>query len=70
MSLGYEINKYQLSDKFKKKIISIKLKNEELAYSNNLPKYLSKSSSDIFVIMGAGDISEEVQMIKKHIELL
>ena len=29
-------------DKFKKKIISIKIKNEELAYSNNLPKYLSK----------------------------
>jgi len=41
-SLGYDINKYELSDKFKKKIISIKIKNEELAYSNNLPKYLSK----------------------------
>ena len=45
-------------------------KNKCLTNKTNLPKYLSKSSSDIFVIMGAGDISDEVQMIKKHIELL
>ena len=44
--------------------------NKCLITKSNLPKYLSKSSSDILVIMGAGDISEEVNSIKKHIELL
>ena len=44
--------------------------NKCLISKSNLPKYLSKSSSDILVIMGAGDISEEVNSIKKHIELL
>jgi UDP-N-acetylmuramate--alanine ligase len=43
--------------------------NKCLITKSNLPKYLSKSSSDILVIMGAGDISEEVNTIKKHIEL-
>ena len=44
--------------------------NKCLITKSNLPKYLSKSSSDILVIMGAGDISEEVNSIKKHIESL
>ena len=44
--------------------------NKCLITKSNLPKYLSKSSSDILVIMGAGDISEEVNSIKKHLELL
>ena len=44
--------------------------NKCLISKSNLPKYLSKSSSDILVIMGAGDISEEVNSIKKHLELL
>ena len=44
--------------------------NKCLITKSNLPKYLSKSSSDILVIMGAGDISEEVNLIKKHLELL
>ena len=44
--------------------------NKCLITKSNLPKYLSKSSSDILVIMGAGDISEEVNSIKKHVELL
>ena len=44
--------------------------NKCLITKSNLPKYLSKCSSDILVIMGAGDISEEVNSIKKHIELL
>ena len=44
--------------------------NKCLITKSNLPKYLSKSSSDILVIMGAGDISEEVNSIKKYIELL
>jgi len=44
--------------------------NKCLITKSNLPKYLGKSSSDILVIMGAGDISEEVNSIKKHIELL
>jgi UDP-N-acetylmuramate--alanine ligase len=48
----------------------IKNNNKCLITKSNLPKYLSKSSSDILVIMGAGDISEEVNSIKKHIELL
>ena len=48
----------------------IKNNNKYLITKSNLPKYLSKSSSDILVIMGAGDISEEVNSIKKHIELL
>ena len=47
----------------------IKNNNKYLITKSNLPKYLSKSSSDILVIMGAGDISEEVNTIKKHIEL-
>jgi UDP-N-acetylmuramate--alanine ligase len=47
----------------------IKNNNKCLITKSNLPKYLSKSSSDILVIMGAGDISEEVNTIKKHIEL-
>ena len=45
----------------------IKNNNKCLITKSNLPKYLSKSSSDILVIMGAGDISEEVNSIKKHI---
>ena len=48
----------------------IKNNNKCLITKSNLPKYLSKSSSDILVIMGAGDISEEVNSIKKHLELL
>jgi UDP-N-acetylmuramate--alanine ligase len=44
--------------------------NKCLITKSNLPKYLSKSNSDILVIMGAGDISEEVNSIKKYIELL
>jgi len=48
----------------------IKNNNKCLITKSNLPKFLSKSSSDILVIMGAGDISEEVNSIKKHIELL
>ena len=48
----------------------IKNNNKCLITKSNLPKYLSKSSSDILVIMGAGDISEEVNSIKKHVELL
>jgi UDP-N-acetylmuramate--alanine ligase len=48
----------------------IKNNNKCLITKSNLPKYLSKSSSDILVVMGAGDISEEVNSIKKHLELL
>jgi UDP-N-acetylmuramate--alanine ligase len=49
-----------------------KIKNNRklISKKSNLSSYLKNSKSDVFVIMGAGDISDEVQLIKEKIELL
>ena len=49
-----------------------KIKNNRklISKKSNLSNCLKKSKSDVFVIMGAGDISDEVQLIKEKIELL
>ena len=41
-----------------------------ISKKSNLSNCLKNSKSDVFVIMGAGDISDEVQIIKEKIELL
>ena len=49
-----------------------KIKNNRklISKKSNLSSCLKNSKSDVFVIMGAGDISDEVQLIKEKIELL
>ena len=49
-----------------------KIKNNRklISKKSNLSNCLKNSKSDVFVIMGAGDISDEVQLIKEKIELL
>ena len=49
-----------------------KIKNNRklISKKSNLSSCLNNSKSDVFVIMGAGDISDEVQLIKEKIELL
>ena len=39
-------------------------KNKSLLNKSDLPNFLSNSDSDVFVIMGAGDIADEVELIK------
>lgn len=41
-----------------------------ISKKSNLSNCLKNSKSDVFVIMGAGDISDEVQIIKEKIELI
>ena len=48
----------------------IKNKRKFISKKSNLSNCLKNSKSDVFVIMGAGDISDEVQIIKEKIELL
>jgi UDP-N-acetylmuramate--alanine ligase len=48
----------------------IKNKRKLISKKSNLSSCLKNSKSDVFVIMGAGDISDEVQIIKEKIELL
>lgn len=48
----------------------IKNKRKLISKKSNLSSCLKNSKSDVFVIMGAGDISDEVQLIKEKIELL
>ncbi|MBL6648662.1 MAG: UDP-N-acetylmuramate--L-alanine ligase [Flavobacteriaceae bacterium] len=48
----------------------IKNKHKLISKKSNLSSCLINSKSDVFVIMGAGDISDEVQSIKQKIELL
>ncbi len=48
----------------------IKNKRKFISKKSNLSNCLKNSKSDVFVIMGAGDISDEVQLIKEKIELL
>lgn len=49
-----------------------KIKNNRklISKKSDLSSCLKNSKSDVFVIMGAGDISDEVQLIKEKIELL
>ena len=49
-----------------------KIKNNRklISKKSNLSSCLKNSKSDVFVIMGAGDISDEVQLIKEKIKLL
>lgn len=44
--------------------------NKHLTDKSNLSSHLSRSDSEVLVIMGAGDISNEVEKIKKTIEQL
>ena len=67
---AFEFSLYACTINSENLLNRIENNNKCLITKSNLPKYLSKSSSDILVIMGAGDISEEVNSIKKHIELL
>ena len=48
----------------------IKSNRKLISKKSNLSSCLKNSKSDVFVIMGAGDISDEVQLIKEKIELL
>ena len=48
----------------------IKSNRKLISKKSNLSSCLKNSKSDVFVIMGAGDISDEVQIIKEKIELL
>jgi len=48
----------------------IKSNKKLISKKSNLSSCLKNSKSDVFVIMGAGDISDEVQLIKEKIELL
>jgi len=48
----------------------IKSNRKLISKKSNLSSCLKNSKSDVFVIMGAGDISDVVQLIKEKIELL
>ena len=48
----------------------IKSNRKLISKKSNLSSCLKNSKSDVFVIMGASDISDEVQLIKEKIELL
>ena len=45
----------------------IKNKNKSILKKSELSKSLKESKSEVFVIMGAGDISDEVELIKNNI---
>ena len=42
-------------------------KNKSVLKKSDLSNYLKESESEVFVIMGAGDISDEVELIKNNI---
>ena len=45
----------------------IKNKNKSVLKKSELSKSLKESKSEVFVIMGAGDIADEVELIKNNI---
>jgi len=42
-------------------------KNKSLLNKSDLSNYLKESDSEVFIIMGAGDIADEVEIIKNNI---
>jgi len=45
----------------------INIENKNLVEKNDLSKHIMKSKCDVIVIMGAGDIADEVSLIKNEI---